>query len=214
MFCQHLFINQHHSLCDNFYIRLYLEMLTYHVFWKVSFDSKLNPAQRASKLSLALIVSSLLVVLQCRPVTEDGRTERTCDDLSCMRRSDVSVQACATREFRIAFVTLEIFLTRVSLHVSGQSFSVLESSPALITRKCFVRICVQIFVDGQVIFSWEGFVAKVARVPEVWMSLVSSLVSFQAVAPLEGLAAVGAHVVTVWVVGVHVWRQVFLEPEK
>jgi hypothetical protein len=70
-----------------------------------------------------------------------------------MCRSDMSVQACATREFGITFVTLEIFLTRVSLHMSGQSFSVFECCSALVARKCFIRIGVQILVDGQVVFS-------------------------------------------------------------
>jgi hypothetical protein len=58
-------------------------------------------------------VGGLLVVLEGRPVAEDGRAERAGDDLSGVCRSNVTIETGATRELGIALVTLEIFLLSV-----------------------------------------------------------------------------------------------------
>ena len=163
---------------------------SHHVFRKVSLDCKLNSAKRTSEFAFSLVVCRLLVVLQRRPVAEDCRTERTGDDLTCVCRSDVTIQTGASRELRIAFVALEIFLTGVRFHVAGQRFPVFEGRAALRARERLVGGRVEVFVNGQVVLPGKGLEAEVARVTKVGMGLVRSLVSFQAVAPLEGLAAI------------------------
>jgi len=67
-------------------------------------------------------------------------------------------------------------------------------------------------VDGEVVLARKGLWTMVATILEFRIRLVRSLMTLETVAPLEGLAAVGAHVLAVGVVTLHVRGEVLLEP--
>ena len=94
-------------------------------------------------------------------------------------------------------------VSAVGLHMTRQRLLVLELDPALGTRVGLgvVRV-VELLVDSQVVLPGESLGTVAAA--ELVVLLVSPLVSPQAVAPLESLAALVTHVLPVTRVGVHV----------
>ena len=147
------------------------------MFRQVSFDGELNTTKLTSEFPFSLVVCSLLVVLQGRLVAEDGRAERTRDDLPGMCRSNVTIETGATRELRIAFVTLEVFLAGVRLHMAGQRLPVLELLSTLAARERFARCPVQVLVDGEVVLAREGLWTMITTVLEFGVGLVRPLMT-------------------------------------
>ena len=94
-------------------------------------------------------------------------------------------------------------VSAVCLDVPSQSLLVLELDPALRARVGLGIVgVVELLVDCQMVLPGEGLGTVAAG--ELVVLLVSSLVPPEAVAPLEGLAALVAHVLPVAGVGVHV----------
>lgn len=181
------------------------------MFGQVSLDGKLHSAKVTAKLPPAFVMCGLLVILQGRPVAEHRRAEGARDDLASMGCPDVPVEAGLPGELGVALITFEGLLRGVSLHVARQGLLVFERGSALPAREGRPGGRVEALVNGQVVLARESLEAEVAGVPEIRGRRVRPLVSFEAVRPLEGLAAIRAHVVSRRGVSVHVRGQMFLE---
>ena len=123
----------------------------------------------------------------------------------------MSRQTGFARECRITRVTLVWFIRRVGLHMASQSLLILELHPAFRTGVGIGVVAVmELFMYSQMVLPGESFWAVSAG--ELVILLVGSLVSSQAVAPLEGLSALATHVFSVTRMAVHVARQVLFHP--
>ena len=179
---------------------------------EVGLDGELDAAQFACELPPAVVVHRLLVVLHGRPVAEGRGAERARDGLPGVRRPHVPVEAGPPRELAFALRAREALPAgRVRLCVAGQGLLVLEGGAAVGAGEVLAGGGVQVLVYGEVVLAAERLEAEPAAVSEQVGGLVGALVALQAVAPLERLAAVGAHVVAVGAVRVHVRREVLLE---
>ena len=78
----------------------------------------------------------------------------------------------------------------MGLHVARQCLPVLELLSALAARERLARCSVQVLVDGEVVLPREGLWTMVATILEFGIGLMRPLMTLEAVAPLEGLAAV------------------------
>ena len=163
------------------------------------------------EVPLALVVNCPSVVLQGAFVTEGSAANVTVEHVTRVRRQHVSRQAGFACKGGITGVTLVRLVRAVCLHVSGQRLLVLELDATLGAGVGLgVLGVVQLLVHRQVILAAEGFGTMTAG--ELVILLVGPLVPAQAVAPLEGLAALAAHVLPVAGVGVHVRGEVLLHP--